>query len=217
MPVQNFIARWNKVLSLTVAPALIIGGLYLGSYPPEHADWMPWSQQLFQILVNPDPEDPTVRLGTVFVPTGTKAGTRLTTVGVQFCAIAIFLSPVLRDALSHPWLTWLGHHSFAVYLVHGTILRTAGMWIVYGMNTDAWRPAGQNQDGSQRPEQFLVSKGRGHVQVAIIVFTALTYTAAWAWMKYVDQACARVTQWLENLVFDEQEKDTEMGEKRLPV
>ena len=215
MPVQNFIARWNKLLTLTVAPALIIGGLYLGSYPADHPDWMPWSQQLFEMFVNPDPKNPGI--GTIFVPAATKAGLRLSTVGVQFCAIAIFLSPFLRDSLSHPWLTWLGHHSFAVYLVHGTILRTVGMWIVYGPTADAWRPAGVNPDGSPHPEMFLVPKGRGHIQIAVVVFTALTYIAAWAWMKYVDSACARATQWLENLVFDDKERDTESGEKRLPV
>lgn len=215
VPLQNFLARWNKVLTFTITPALIIGGLYLGSYPPEHADWMPWSEQLYQVFVNPDPQNPGKRLGTVFVPAGTPAGTRMTTVCVQFCAVAIFLSPSLRDALSHSWLTWLGHHSFAVYLVHGTILRTVGMWIVYGMTAEGWVPPGNNQDGSPRPEHFLAPRGRGHIQIAVVVFTGLTYLAAWAWMKYVDTACARATQWIEGRIFEKEDPDA--GEKRLPV
>jgi hypothetical protein len=215
VPLQNFIARWNRVLTFTITPVLIISGLYIGSYPPEHSDWMPWSEELYQVFVNPDPQNPKVRLGTVFVPPGTRPQTRLTTVCVQFCAVAIFLSPSLRDALSHPWLTWLGHHSFAVYLVHGTILRTVGTWIVYGMNPEGWIPAGFNEDGSPRPEHFFKPRGRGHTQIAVVVFTSLTYLAAWAWMKYVDTACARTTQWVENHIFEQEDPDA--AEKRLPV
>lgn len=198
------------MLSIAIAPALIFSGLYLGSFPSGHHEYMPWSQQLFDIFVNPDPKNPENNIGSLFVPSGTKAGSRLSTVGVQFCAIAIFLSPFLQDALSRPWLMWLGHHSFAVYLVHGTILRTVGIWIVYGLDTSAWHPGGKNEDGSPRLEQFLLPKGRGYKQVAVIIFTALTYFTAWVWMKYIDQACARATQWLENHVFKNDDKDREI-------
>jgi peptidoglycan/LPS O-acetylase OafA/YrhL len=215
-PLQNILAQWNKWLTLIVAPTLIITGLYLGSYPAENPEWMPWSQQLFETFVNPNPMDPEHPFGSFFVPAATAPGSRLSTVGVQFCALAIFLSPLLRDALSHPWLMWLGHHSFAVYLVHGTILRTVGMWIVYGYAAPPWEPPGRNEDGSPRPEVFLVPKRKGHVQIAVVVFTALTYLSAWAWMKYVDRACARATQWLESFVFKDDDEDSGMGEKVLP-
>ncbi|MCV5073210.1 hypothetical protein OFB51_24735, partial [Escherichia coli] len=62
-------------------------------------------------------------------------------------AVCIFLSPSLQNLLSHRLLLWLGHHSFAVYLTHGTILRTLGMWIVYGISGQPWVDPGRNADG----------------------------------------------------------------------
>ena len=102
---------------------------------------------------------------------------------------------------------WLGHHSFAVYLVHGTILRTVGMWIVYGISGEPWTPAGTNEDGSPKEQEWLPSRGRGYITLAISVFIVLTYTAAWAWMRWVDSACARATAWLERKAFEDENKD----------
>jgi hypothetical protein len=120
-------------------------------------------------------------------------------------AVSLFLSPVFQKLLSHRLLIWFGHHSFAVYLVHGTILRTVAIWIVYGISGEPWELAGKNEDGSQQEQQWLAPKGRPYKMVAILVFTVLTYTAAWAWMRWVDTACARATQWLENKVFDDED------------
>ena len=43
-----------------------------------------------------------------------------------------------------------GEDNNAQYLVHGTILRTVCMWIVYGITSPGWVPAGAmvNEDGS---------------------------------------------------------------------
>ena len=79
------------------------------------------------------------------------------------------------------------------------------MWIVYGITSQGWVPAGAtvNEDGSPRGEQFMHPKSGAHKIMGIIIFTAVTYTAAWAWMKWVDPACARATQWLEKRVFED--------------
>jgi peptidoglycan/LPS O-acetylase OafA/YrhL len=177
-------------------PLLILVGLSIGSYPQEHEDWSAWSMQLHRLFVD-----------SIFIPPGSAIARRFSTFAVQMCAIAIFLSPSLQEILSHRFFMWLGHHSFAVYLVHGTILRTVGMWIVYGISGEPWTPAGTDEDGSPKEQEWLLSRGRGYITLAIIVFIALTYTAAWAWMHWVDSACARATAWLERKAFEDENKD----------
>ncbi|KAL1861398.1 hypothetical protein Daus18300_008929 [Diaporthe australafricana] len=207
-PTQNFIASNHRILSLVVAPLLILSGLFLGSYPQEHEDWSRWSLGLQQTFVNMDPPSPGASRGSFLVPEGTDARRRFSSIAIQFCAVAVFVSPVLREALSNRYFLWLGRHSFAVYLVHGTILRTVGMWIAYGL-TPRFE---QHEDGSY--EEFLHTRSKSSVHLAILVFVVLTYSAAWAWMRWVDTACARATQWLESKVFQaEEDEDAEEAEK----
>ncbi|KAK3934457.1 acyltransferase 3 [Diplogelasinospora grovesii] len=208
-PTQNFISSHQRLLCYVIAPLLILVGGYLGSYPHEHEDWSQWSRQLHQVFVDPAGDQ---SRGSILVPKGAQGGRRFSTFFIQCTAIAIFISPVFQKALSHRWLQWLGHHSFAVYLVHGTVLRTVGMWIVYGFSGQPWVDPGRNEDGTPKEPEWLHPKSRSHKIMAIIVFTALTYTAAWAWMRWVDTACARATQWLEKKVFDDEDGGGERKE-----
>ncbi|KAK3504326.1 acyltransferase 3 [Neurospora crassa] len=201
-PTQNFIAKYQRILSYVIVPILLLIGGYVGSYPHEHEDWAPWSLRLHKFLVDPAGDG---SRGSFIVPKGSNAGRRTSAFMIQCVAVSIFLSPSLQNLLSHRLLLWLGHHSFAVYLTHGTILRTLGMWIVYGISGQPWVDPGRNEDGSPKEPNWLHPKSRGHKVASIIIFTAVTYVAAWAWMKWVDTACARATQWLEKKVFDDDE------------
>lgn len=198
-PTQNFLASHHRVLSFAVAPSLVLLGLLVGSYPQEHEDWASWSLWMSDTFVTPDN-------GGLLVPKGTDPHRRFSALGVQLCAVAVFLSPALREALSHRALLWLGHHSFAVYLTHGTILRTVGVWVAYGV-----RPGGRRRkDGSY--EAYTPVRSREAVCAAVVVFVVLSYGVAWAWMRWVDAACARATQWLEAKVFQGEEPDEEDGD-----
>ncbi|KAL2127467.1 hypothetical protein VTI74DRAFT_10684 [Chaetomium olivicolor] len=205
-PTQTFIATHTRLLTFIVAPLLLLIGGYVGSYPQEHHDWAPWSGNLHAFLVAPEGEN---TRGSFIVPKGSDVQRRTSAFFIMCTAISLFLSPLFQKMLSHRLLIWLGHHSFAVYLVHGTILRTVGMWIVYGIRGEPWEPAGKNEDGTPREQVWLAPRSRAHKMVAIVVFTTLTYIAAWAWMRWVDTACARATQWLENKVFEDEEAEKE--------
>lgn len=191
-----------------MAPIIALVGLIIGSYPQEHEDWSAWSMWLHKTFVDPAGDG---SRGTFLVPHGTNASRRTSAFMVQLCAISIFLSPGMREALSHRYLLWLGRHSFAVYLVHGTILRTVGTWIVYGITAEPGKPAAVNGDGSKKEEDFLKAKGLLHIRLATVIFIALTYLAAWAWMRWVDASCTRATEWLERKVFQDEEEEESDG------
>lgn len=161
-----------------------------------------------------EPNGPDGAKGSLLIPAGTDAPRRFSSFAVQLCAIAVFTSAGLREALSNKYLRWLGHHSFAVYLVHGTILRTIGVWIIYGMSGEPWRPAGVNEDGSPQEQEWLHRRGWIATPFSVVVFVLLTYTAAWAWMRWVDSACHRTTMWLEERVF-QTEDSASVAEKAL--
>ncbi|RFU29839.1 hypothetical protein B7463_g6502, partial [Scytalidium lignicola] len=203
---QNFLGAHNRLFTWIIAPIILLTGLYLGSYPHEHPEWSPWSDSMHNYFVlNPDPLTNEPR-GSWLVPFETEPRRRMSSIAVQLTAISIFLSPSFREALSYRWLIWLGGHSFAVYLVHGTILRTVGMWIAYGTSGEGYIPEGTNEDSSYRDAVWLQRRSGCYVITAVVVFVCLTYIAAWAWMKYVDSACAEATQWLEKRVFDDEDE-----------
>ena len=196
-----------------VAPILLLIGGWVGSYPQEHEDWSDWSQNLHNSLMNPVGNE---NMGSILVPKGSNVHRRTSAFFIYCTAVSIFLSPPIQKLLSHRFLLWLGHHSFAVYLVHGTLLRTVAIWVVYGITGQPWEQAQKNPDGSMQAQEWIKPKSRSHKYLAVLIFTALTYMAAYAWMKWVDTACARATQWLEKKVFedsDDNEGKAGMAEK----
>ncbi|KAL2167108.1 hypothetical protein VTG60DRAFT_1699 [Thermothelomyces hinnuleus] len=207
-PTQQLLSNHQKLCTYVLSPLIFLIGGYVGSYPAEHEDWAPWSLRLNHFLTNPVGDR---RNGSFIVPNGTDILRRTSSFFIMCTAVSLFLSPALQKMLSHRLLIWLGHHSFAVYLVHGTILRTVGIWIVYGISGEPFVPGGKNEDGSNRDPIYVKPKGRTHKMVAIVVFTTLTYIAAWAWMKWVDTTCARATQWLEEKVFDDEDNEGKAG------
>lgn len=215
-PTQDFLASRARLFSCVIAPIVLFTGLFLGGYPHEHEDWQPWSWWMHNTFV--DPAGNGTR-GSLVVPLGSDPPRRFSSACVQLCAIAIFLSPPMREALSHRLLLWLGRHSFAVYLVHGTILRTVGIWIVYGITGEPWTPAGKNPDGTEMEQEWLPPISGHRKKLAVVVFVTLTYVAAWAWMKWVDTACATATQWLENKVFEDEDHAAlaEKGYSKPPI
>ncbi|KAI5303051.1 hypothetical protein KEM56_000085 [Ascosphaera pollenicola] len=87
-----------------------------------------------------------------------------------------------------PLFNFLGHVSFPVYLLHDTVIRTVLVWMVYGPSA------------SQLPETDAEA----------------TYLIAYMWNWYVDPKCAKVVDWLKNLMF-ENENDVQTVEKPAPL
>lgn len=115
---------------------------------------------------------------------------------------------MLKDLLANRYFLWLGKQSFAVYLIHGTLLRTLLTWMVYGVRTP--RPV-QNEDGVWQAGEVLKVKSWPMLVVHIPLFFVILYSLAMIWVKYVDSACAR---WTESLVKYVQREDQN---EKLPV
>jgi hypothetical protein len=176
-----------------LSPILILIGLLLASYPEHNADWMPWSKAMLHMstwIFPQDPETPRFYSG----------------LGLEFIALGIHFSPPVKNVLSNKYLLWFGKNSFAVYLLHGAILRTVLVWMLFGIKT----PANiVKENGEHAPGPNLKICGRLRWYFWLPIWFVILYTVANLWTKHVDPFCARLTQKLEAYVFEEKENTQE--------
>ncbi|KAJ5894565.1 hypothetical protein N7495_006256 [Penicillium taxi] len=169
---------------------MTIAGLFIASYPGEHPEWAEWSNSMFNLARHIFPPDVNI-------------GKRYTAVGVDLIILAIFLSPSTKDFLSNRLLLWLGKQSFAVYLIHGTMLRVVLCWMLYGISGQPWE-GGEAKTDDQR--QWLPLRPPWVVAICIPIWIGIVYACATAWTAYVDRFCAKMTAKLERTMFIEDEK-----------
>ena len=169
---------------------LAISGLLIASYPGEHPEWATWSKSMFD-------------LAQYIFPADVNIGKRYTALGVDLIILSIYLSPSTKSFLSNRLLLWLGKQSFAVYLIHGTMLRVVLCWMLYGISGQPWE-GGEASTDDQR--NWLPLRSPWVVGVSIPVWIGIVYALAAAWTAYVDTFCASLTAKLERRVFVEEEK-----------
>jgi hypothetical protein len=179
-------------------PIAMAAGLWLASYPEDHVDWAPWSLQLST-------------LGSYILLLGQDHARFFTGLGMDLICLAIFFSPWLKTALSSPPLLWLGKNSFAVYLLHGTLIRTLLAWCMFGVTVPA--QVEEEVEGHMEVVDAADLQSRPAVYEALFipVFFVLLYALANLWTAHVDPLCARWTAWLERCTFRETEKKVPMG------
>jgi peptidoglycan/LPS O-acetylase OafA/YrhL len=183
-PTQDFIAQWRWPRRI-VSFSLIIGGLYVASYPYEHPEWVGWSRSLGQ-------------LQHLLFPRDSHLPKRFTAVGIDMLVLGIHLSSSVKGFLSNKYCLWLGKNSFAVYLVHGTLLRTLLIWMIYGVRT---LPESDLALG-----HYLPRAGKLTFAVALPFWFAVVYGVAHLWTVHVDSLCAAVTHRLEHYLCKEEDE-----------
>ncbi|KAF3480618.1 uncharacterized protein GIQ15_05965 [Arthroderma uncinatum] len=117
-PEQSYLSsrRW---LRRALCATAIFFGLWAASYPEHDPERCGWSNILLE--------------GSKYMfPPGVNLGKRFTALGVDLIILGIFLSPTIKNILSNRFFLWFGRNSFAVYLTHGTLLKTVLTWMVYG-------------------------------------------------------------------------------------
>ncbi|KAJ5831953.1 hypothetical protein N7474_000264 [Penicillium riverlandense] len=179
--------RWaRKALSIP----LTLAGLLIASYPGEHPEWAQWSNIMLKVAHYAFPPDVNI-------------GKRYTAVGVDMIILAIYLSPSTKEFLASRLLLWLGKQSFAVYLIHGTMLRVVLVWMLYGITGQPWEGP---EAGTDDDRDWIQLRPPWVVAISIPIWIALVYALASLWTAYVDPFCARLTQKLEDCMFQNDEK-----------
>ena len=177
-------------------------GLYFASFPKY---WMsaPLATWSGSLLV----------LGEKIFPLDVDYARRFTALGVQLTTLGLQICPWLQQVLSNKLFLSLGRYSFAVYLIHGTLLRSLLVWALYGITGKPWEPK-VGDDGQEVPPQWLPRRFHG---VPFLLVTAMwlccVYYCAYVWTAYVDNWCARLTQRIEDLCSaDTHEKSIQLSQ-----
>ncbi|CAI7572287.1 unnamed protein product [Penicillium palitans] len=197
---KEFVERhsWGRKI---VAGLLLCLGLLICSYPGEHPEWATWSTYMEQA-------------SHYIFPPKVNVGRRYSALGVDLIIFAIYISPSTKEFLSSRLLLWLGKQSFAVYLVHGTLLRTVLCWMLYGITGQPWdgdivdekgNPI-YGEDGEPLHPHWIPIRAPWVVAISIPTWIALVYFCATLWTGYVDPFCARMAQKLEKWMFEESEQ-----------
>ncbi|KAJ5381489.1 uncharacterized protein N7496_003917 [Penicillium cataractarum] len=186
---KDWVEAHRYTRKLIIIP-LALAGLLIASYPGEHPEWMPWSNFMFE-------------LSKYIFPPDVNVGKRYSALGVDLIILAIYLSPSTKEFLASRLLLWLGKQSFAVYLIHGTMLRVVLCWMLYGISGQPWEGGEAATDDLR---DWLPLRPPWVVAISIPVWIGLVYALATAWTAYVDPFCASMTEKLERTVFAEDEK-----------
>ncbi|KAG9505046.1 hypothetical protein J7337_002012 [Fusarium musae] len=164
-------------------------GLFIASFPEgriELAPWSHWQNQILSAIVPKDSEFP--KFASSF----------------GFCLLTIggVLLPGYADILSHRVLVWLGKRSFAVYLLHGTLLRWLLTWMVYGNSLSPTLQVQQPEVASPKLEYA----GNTWLLFCLPPWLGLLYGLAEIWTTYIDTAAERFTNQLVAYIRQEELK-----------
>jgi len=156
-------------------------GLCCISFPEYNQTWTWWSNGMCV-------------LATYVFPPGIELARYWPGLGAQLICVAFMLNPNLKRILSGSLLNWMGNVSFAVYLIHGTLIRTVLTWAVFGFSTQ--RPPYLNED-NESVQDWIEPVATWKLIVVIPLFYILVYRLANYWVKYVDPWAGAVTNWIE--------------------
>ncbi|KAM5476561.1 hypothetical protein McanCB56680_007728 [Microsporum canis] len=194
---ENSYLSSHPWLRRTICWVAISLGLWSASYPEHDVERCGWSNILHE--------------GSKYMfPPNVNLGKRFTALGVDLIILGIFLSPSIKNILSNSFFLWFGRNSFAVYLTHGTLLKTVLTWMIYGTITGEPWVVTKNEKGEDVLPPWLPRASPGVFAICIPVWLVIVYTVAHLWTTYVDSFCARLTQRLENLTFESDNEKTQL-------
>ncbi|KAI9771605.1 MAG: hypothetical protein M1840_001820 [Geoglossum simile] len=162
-------------------------GLLLSSYPENHPETALWSSSL-------------ARIGTLIIPSGADFWRFSTSLGAQLIILALIFSPLLQKPLSHPFVTWLGRISLPVYLLHGPLMRTVLVWMVFGVSVPPMDEDTDEEGLTFEYQPHIGLPGLPRIVLSIPAFLAILLFSAYLWTVYVDRWCDNIMKWIDRRV-----------------
>ena len=152
-------------------------GVYLMSFPDRDHGWMTWSSQL-------------ASLGSIVFPPDSDITGFWPAIGAQIFCFSVFFSPLMRRALSHPFLLYLGTISFPLYLIHGPMMRSILAWMAYGPGWLRWKP----DPGMDTQPENIPAVGPWALVVILPIFWSILFFVVHHWTKRVEPLMAKATK-----------------------
>ena len=160
-------------------------GLFFSSYPEKNPSWMKWSHLLEM-------------WGRRIFMSSSEMDRDWSSVGALFIMLGTLYSPTAQWVLSNKVLVWMGKVSFAVFLLHSTLIRSVLCWMLYYGK----QPQKIRKDDGMLAFGFLEHRTGAAMWAAIAVFFATLYACAWLWYLYVETWCGKMCQSLEDEMFE---------------
>jgi peptidoglycan/LPS O-acetylase OafA/YrhL len=163
--------------------------LFLMSYPPSLPETASWSAALTDLLPHlPETPEP-FRL--------------LPSIGAFLLVSGVITSPGAKRALATPAAARLGRASFAIYLLHGMVLRSVFAWVLF------WGAELEDvdiEDPTGRRDWVVASRyavpGAGRCVVAVAVAVLVLAGAVLVWVRWVERWCGAVAGMVEGWMAD---------------
>ena len=186
----------------------MIIGLFLGCYPERRAETAVWSYQLR-------------RIGEQIFPVGTELHRALPTVGGILVIVGILTCQPMQKVLSSSVLTWLGKISFALYLIHGTLLKSslfALIWlfgyeekVIGSMHRALVDVDKENEVGIIRYplDMKIALPTRMELLCILPLWWISTLCICQLWVLFVEPRCSELLDWVENKIFPSRARETE--------
>ena len=207
MEASSFSKSQNAVLCRRILVfTLLIFGLFVAGFPDYHWELASWSRGL-------------VTVGTYIFPMGSEQHRYWPSIGTQAVTLSLVLSQGLQRLLSHPFLCWLGSISFPAYLIHGSLIRSLLVWMLFGFRA----PIGLYQKNF---DKLFYEEWEVHLMpepwmywLAIPVFFIVLGILSHCWNILVEPWCAYITLKAEEKMcpqLAEGQRKMQMLDKGLP-
>jgi peptidoglycan/LPS O-acetylase OafA/YrhL len=183
MSFYNLSALRPRILFKILPYGLVTLGFYICSYPDQYADQTAWSSQL-------------ASLAQIIFPKDANVSRYYASLGAQMVCFGVMLSPFLSRILSHPTLLWLGSISFPLYLIHGPLMRSVLVYLVYFPMSIGFKPR-LRPDGTFDPESYISTPNSFRLALVLVIFVAFLLYVVQQWTRYVEPKMAALTNSFE--------------------